>query len=335
MLKLNSRAAVVMVAAGVLLFGTFSLSSCTDSRQSEVSENEISEQNETNAYYTFKDSTGKTVSLEKKPEKVAVLFSSYADMWVDAGGDIFVTVGETVERGFADEEVKLVDSGAGKTIDEELLISYEPDFVICSADIEAQLKASELLDSAQIPSAAFIVESFEDYAGVMKILTDITQNKAAYEKYCVEQAEQIEDIKKQRAEVVENTANIPKILFIRAGSSSSSTKAKNADNNFVCKMLSELSTVNIADTAEILLDGLSFEEILVADPDYIFISTMGDEQAAKDNIQSLFAQDNWSQLTAVKNNMYTFLPKDMFQFKPNSRWANSYQYLTDILNEIG
>ena len=47
-------------------------------------------------YYTFSDSTGETVILPRKPEKVAVLFSSFAEVWLLSGGTVSVTVGEAV-----------------------------------------------------------------------------------------------------------------------------------------------------------------------------------------------------------------------------------------------
>ena len=84
---------------------------------------------------SFTDSLGETVELPKRPENVAVLFSSFAEMWTLAGGEVAVTVGETIERGFAPADAALVDEGAGKSINLELLISLKPDFVICSADI--------------------------------------------------------------------------------------------------------------------------------------------------------------------------------------------------------
>ncbi|MBP1553187.1 MAG: hypothetical protein J6B21_03445, partial [Oscillospiraceae bacterium] len=70
----------------------------------------------TSNYYTFTDHGGNTMVLHQKPQKVAVLFSSFADIWVTAGGTVDITVAEAVERGFADETAALVDGGAGKTI---------------------------------------------------------------------------------------------------------------------------------------------------------------------------------------------------------------------------
>lgn len=279
-------------------------------------------------YYSFTDDLGNKISLENKPNNVAVLFSSFVDIWNIAGGKTSITVGESIERGFVNDDVILVDKGAGKTINTELLVAANPDFVICSSDIEAQVKTAKILNDANIPSACFRVEKFEDYLNMLNICTDITGNKEAYTEFGL-------NVKKEIDDIFENlsTPVVKDILFIRAGSTSSSTKAKLASQHFVADMLEELGTYNIADDAKILLDGLSIEHILLADPDYIFISTMGDEEASKENIETLFASETYQALTAVREKKYVFLPKDMFQFKPNAKWAEAYRYLVDIIYE--
>ena len=282
------------------------------------------------AYYTFEDGLGNTVVLKEKPEKVAVLFSSYADVWQCAGGEVAVTVGESVERGFADESAVLVDGGAGKTIDNERLVAEEPDFVICSADLSEQVKTAELLNKAGIQCAAFHVESFEDYLNMLKICTDICENPEAYQTYGTAVQAEIQSI---LADVAEKQAGKPqkKILFIRAGSKSSATKAKTAEDHFACAMLKEMGTYNIAENAPALLDGLSFEEVLSEQPDFIFISTMGKEEAARAYMDSVLVEESWQGLTAVQGGNYAYLPKELFQFKPNARWAEAYRYLAGLL----
>ena len=84
------------------------------------------------------------------------------------------------------------------------------------------------------------------------------------------------------------------------------------------------------DDLEVLLDGLSMEEILRADPDFIFISTMGKESAAKAHMEEVLSQPVWQSLTAVKNGRVIYLPKDLFQFKPNARWGDAYAYLIEV-----
>ena len=276
-------------------------------------------------YYTFTDDAGYEVTLSARPQKVAVLFSSFAEVWTLAGGEVAVTVGESVERGFAAADAVLVDDGAGKSINLELLLAAEPDLVICSADVEAQRQAAELLHGADVPVACFRVESFEDYLRMLRVCTEITGDLAAYETHGTAVAERIEEL------LSGVDAEGEDILFIRAGSGESATKAKTAEQHFAAAMLEELGAYNIADAAPVLLDGLSMEEILRADPAVIFVSTMGKESAAKAHMEEVLAREVWRDVAAVKNGRVIYLPKELFQFKPNARWGDAYAYLIEVL----
>ena len=118
-------------------------------------------------------------------------------------------------------------------------------------------------------------------------------------------------------------------MFLRAYSSGAKAKT---DDNFVGIILEELGTENIAKKYPSLLEDLSIETIIEEDPDYIFVTTMGNEEnalrALKEGIESNPA---WNTLKAVKNDRYIVLPKDLFHYKPNARWAESYEYLAKII----
>jgi len=288
------------------------------------------EQPDTSVYLTFTDDTGKQITLTEQPENTAVLFSSYAEIWLLAGGEIGVSVGETIERGLLSAETVLVDAGAGKAINTELLIAAEPDFVICSEDIPAQADAAALLSASGIPAAQFRIESFTDYLRVLKIFTDITGNTDAYTTYGTEL--QVKTDALLSVYPPEDSAQ-KRILFIRAGSAAKVTKAKTAAEHFAAAMLSELGADNIADTVPILLDGLSIEEILIQDPDAIFITTMGDDAAARAYMDSVLAEETWQSLHAVREGNCHYLPKELFQYKPNARWYDAYALLAELLYE--
>ena len=277
-------------------------------------------------WYSFTDDLGSNVTLSKAPETIAILFSSYADIWCTAGGQVHITVGESIERGFADSSAILVDEGSGHTsIDLERLIHAEPDIVIATADYECQVDAVRICTENGIPAAAFRVECFNDYLRVLKVFTQLTGHTENYGIYGT-------GIKARIDLLLESVPKSEKrILFIRAGSTAKSTKAKTADENFVCAMLNELGTHNIADDAPILLDSLSIEAILISEPDYIFISTMGDNEAARANVMDMFTHSGWSSLSAVRNGNYMFLEKELFHFKPNARWYDAYSFLIQTL----
>lgn len=304
----------------LIIFSTLFLLSCR--RDTSL----ISEEHE---YYRFTDSVGNEVILKEKPTKVAVLFSSYADIWKLSDGTVNITVGESVERGFADDNAVLVDAGAGHTtINLELLAAEEPDFVIGTADYDCQVAACEFMSSRGVPSALFKVEAFADYLGVLKIFCDINDSPENYTEYGI-------NVKSEIGRLINAVNSVApsdeKILFMRAGSTAKSTKAKNSSDNFVCKMLNELGTVNIADSVPALLDGLSMETIITENPSFVFISSMGDAAASREYVTSLFENDVWQQLDCIKNGNYFFLPKELFHFKPNADWATAYKYLINIL----
>ena len=59
---------------------------------------------------------------------------------------------------------------------------------------------------------------------------------------------------------------------------------------------------------------------------------MGKESAALEALESgIMANPAWEGLTAVKNDRVEVLPKDLFHYKPNARWGESYAYLAKIL----
>ena len=271
----------------------------------------------------FTDSTGNEVILQKAPEHVAALLSSFADIWRLAGGEIAVTVGESVERGICEEGVTLVDKGAGKSVNTEVLIASAPDLVILSADIPAQVEAGALCRAAGIPVAEMRVECFSEYLAMLKICTDLTGRSDLYELYGTAQAAQIDAL------ITNKPLNGSRILFVRAGTSARSAKPKASADHFAAAMLKELGATNIADGAPLLSDGLSMEYILAEDPDRIYFTAMGDEAASRAFVEQMLQSPEWQALTAVKEGKYTFLPKENFHYKPNASWAQSYALLCE------
>jgi len=275
-------------------------------------------------YYSFTDSLKNTVNLKAKPQRVVSLVGSYAETWILAGGSLAGVTNDVITERKMDlpDDTKVV--GTIKEPNLEEIIALSPDFVLLSPDIESHGKISEVLEKSDIPFAFFKVEHFEDYLDMLKICTDITGNKELYEKNGLAVKKQIDAVLSKI-----DKKNNPDILFIRAFSSGA--KAKN-DDNMACRILNDLGTVNIASKHKSLLEDLSMEEIIQEDPDYIFVVTMGDSEKAlkalKDGIEKSPA---WKDLSAVKNNRYIVLPKELFHYKPNAKWGDSYEYLAKIL----
>ena len=278
---------------------------------------------------TFTDSLGNTVELEQPPKRVAALLGSYAETWLLAGGEVVaVTQDAYDERGLELPE-DTVNLGANQQPDLEALFAAEPDLVLLTPDLDGQMGLKDSLAAAGIPAASFKVETFDDYLNMLKICTDLTGRSDLYQKNGLDIQSGIDAA---IASVPEGEG--PTVLLLRAYSSG--VRAKNSDS-IAGAMLKDLGAVNIADSNSGLLEDLQMESILAADPEFIFVTTMGaSQEAALKSLDELLHSDPaWQTLTAVKEGRVEVLPKDLFHYKPNARWGESYQMLAELMYGSG
>ena len=183
----------------------------------------------------------------------------------------------------------------------------------------------QVLQDAGIACTAFRVDTWQDYAAMMDVFTRKTGRRDLYEAIIPPmEAEICRIVEKAKAQ------ESPKVLLLRAYSGGA--KAKGADN-LAGVMLNDLGCVNVADLHPSLLEELSLEAIVTEDPDWILVSVMGgDEEAALHALnQSLGQNPAYQALTAVQEGRVRVLPRDLFHYKPNARWAESYGVLYEML----
>ena len=257
-------------------------------------------------------------------DKVIAATSSFAQVWQLAGGKLIGATTDAFEDGLITTG-EATDVGGAHNPSLEQMIALNPDLVILSADLPGHVKLYEQLNAAGITAAYFSVEVFEDYLSMLKICTDITGRADLYKQNG-------ESIRERIDEIITRTKDkpSPKVLLLRA--SSGKVEARNSET-MAGKMLRDMGCVNIADSETGLLENLSMEVIIKEDPDYIFVTIMGDsEEKAQEALRGALLQNPaWAGLTAVKNNRYITLPKDLFHQKPNNRWAESYELLWKTL----
>lgn len=278
---------------------------------------------------TFTDSLGNTVELEQPPKRVAALLGSYAETWLLAGGEVVVVTQDAYDERGLELPEDTVNLGANQQPDLEALFAAEPDLVLLTPDLDGQMGLKDSLAAAGIPAAWFKVETFDDYLNMLKICTDLTGRSDLYQKNGLDIQSGIDAA---IASVPEGEG--PTVLLLRAYSSG--VRAKNSDS-IAGAMLKDLGAVNIADSNSGLLEDLQMESILAADPEFIFVTTMGaSQEAALKSLDELLHSDPaWQTLTAVKEGRVEVLPKDLFHYKPNARWGESYQMLAELMYGSG
>lgn len=278
---------------------------------------------------TFTDALGRTVTVDR-PRRVAVLIGSFADVWCLAGGrDVLVATADDAWTQFGLDLPESVENiGGAKSPSAEALLAAQPDFVIASAGTGADVELLPILQAAGIPTAYFDVSSFDDYLAMLETCTRITGCPERYETYGT--AVQVR-VDAALAEALAEGQEGPSVLYLRA--STGSCKVKNSEGSVLGEMLAALGCVNIADSDDSLLEELSMEAILAADPDLIFIVLQSnDVEAARASLEaSLLADPAWQQLRAVQSGACHYLDQRLYNLKPNARWGEAYEALAHIL----
>ena len=279
----------------------------------------------------FVDALGREVSVEKGCKRVAALLGSLADIWVTAGGTLCAAANDAWDD-FGLEKGEALSLGGAHSPVMEQLIASEPELVLASASTASNVDMLDILTNMGITVAYFDVDSFADYLAMLDICTDITDRKDLFELNGTALKNRIDKVKQSYADgsVPENEK---KILLLRA--SSGFVKAKGSEGTILGEMLKDMGCINIADKNGGILENLSIEAIIKEEPYHIFVVTMGDDtSAAKDSLENMISENPaWSTLDAIKENRLHVMEKNLYNLKPNARFAQAYERLYEILKE--
>ncbi len=299
---------------------------------SQTLQNNLSSDNNASqeTLYTFTDDLGREVTVTSY-HRVAVLIGSFTDIWLLSGGTVVAAARDSWTSFDLGLDESVVNIGSHVEPDVEQLIAANPDFVIASANTEADLALEELLTNANITVAYFAVSNFDDYLHMLKICTDITGRTDLYQQNGLAVKAQIEAVRERSHQRIEQGEIMPKVLFLRA--SAGAIRAKGSEGNIGGEMLADLGCINIADSDNSLLEDLSMEAVITANPDIILITTQGtDTEAIQKNVEeTLLNNPAWAALEAVKTGKYFMIEKELYNLKPNARWGEAYEKLEKLV----
>ncbi|MGM9537948.1 MAG: ABC transporter substrate-binding protein [Candidatus Onthomonas sp.] len=275
---------------------------------------------------TFTDDLGREVTVDR-PQRVACLIGSFADIWYLAGGveEIVATANDTWTYFDLPLSEEVVNLGGSKELDLEQLVASEPDFVLASCNTALNVELEPTFAEMGLNTAYFSVSTFEEYLHMLDVCTQITGQTENYQTYGLDVQAQVD------AAIARADGSRPSVLYIRA--SGSSCKVKNSEGSVLGEMLAALDCENIADQEDSLLEQLSLEAILAADPDYIFVVLQSSDPSEAEAVleSTLLSQPAWSTLTAVQEGRYHVMDQTLYNLKPNERWGEAYEKLADIL----
>ena len=276
---------------------------------------------------SFTDDLGRAVTLPARPQRVAALIGSFADIWCLAGGaDTLVAAADDTFRKFElPISPDVINLGATKAISLEKLLLAEPELILASSQTALDVELEPVLAQLGLTAAYFEVSTFEDYLRMLSRCTELTGCPENYARYGEQVRAQVEAAR-ARAD-----GSCPTVLYIRA--TGTSCRVKGSEGSVLGEMLAALDCANIADSEKSLLETLSMEAILAADPEFIFlVEQSADPDDARRMLEkTLFADPAWQTLTAVREGRCFVMDPALYNLKPNARWGEAYEALADIL----
>jgi len=276
---------------------------------------------------SFVDGRGEKVTLDKNPERVVVLFNSYLDLWIKNGGSVVGKLEDSVGQApiLGTEGAEII--GSLGSISLEKILEVKSDLIILNSNQKSQMELVPILEQNKIPFIAVDYFGKEDYFKLVRLFSALNEREDLYEENAI-------TIKNEIDSIIEKSPTDKEYKVLIMMASAKSVTARDS-NSYVGEMLKDLHTVNIADTSNDKLSDKNFslEKILEEDPDFIFVQTTGNEMEKVKERMKKDVESNpaWSSLSAVKNDRYLILPKDLYMFKANHKYAEAYKGLAEIL----
>lgn len=274
----------------------------------------------------FTDKSGEEVTIKKNPQRVVVLHNSLLEIWDQAGGTVVGRVEESedkiVENAKSAEVVGVMGSPSL-----EKILALQPDLVIASNSYTAQREMIPTLKQNNIQVIDLDNDLLEDYYKTVRLFTAITEREDLYENH-------VNDIQKKVDEIVSKAPNDKDYKAVIIFATAKNITVRDS-NSMVGEMLKDLNVFNISDSADLEADTKTFsiEKILQEDPDFIFVQTMGsDLEKITERLKSdVLNNPAWASLTAVKEDRYIVLQKDLYLYKPNDRYPEAYEGLAKMI----
>lgn len=293
---------------------------------------------------TFSDaSENNTITVNKNPEKTVILYGSFTTLWYEAGGTVVGCIGGdsaiTLYNDYIGYDITqnsgvttVATSSSGKKWDVETIIAMQPDLIICSTAMSGYSTIQSPAEAAGIPVIAMEYNDFSDYLKWFKVFCNLTGHEDLWESVAMNTLNQVVEVLLSCP-----NENTPSVFSMFSGSESLQA---NTSNTVVGGMITALHATNIVDnwentTASERLD-INLETVYAANPDIIIVQCHAGTDVAKAQVEELYGSNPvWQALTAVKEGRVYYLEKNLFHNKPNSRFAEAYSTLAEILYPSG
>lgn len=276
-------------------------------------------------FLRMEDSAGRTVTLDRQPERVILLSPSFINIWEAAGGDFIA---------WADSPLTDVPEGAeGKEtvgylyqVNVEKTVSLRPDLVVGLNGLHNRLVPA--LESSGISVILLSLSDYGDVQETLRLFAQMTGKPDKGKEAAAALEASMEKARRQAPDVPVTAA----VVHSTAGAVTSEIQKTIASD-----CLEQLHVKNVM--AEKINPSagkrppVSLEILAESDPGVIFITSMGtDEQVENQLRAALTGQPAWRELKAVRTGHVYALPDELFLVNPGMNYPEALSFMAEKLN---
>ena len=276
------------------------------------------------AYAIVTDDNGRTVTFDKKPERIVVTSASFLDPLYAVGGSVV---------GRPDSKSKIPDAAKGVTsigrvyqIDAEKIIALTPDLVILNKGMNEKLV--ETLAANNIKTLVIDMKSYDDVKREIGTFAALTGEKAKGEEL----------VRKMDADIEAVRTSIPqekkRVAIIHSTGQGLSVQLDGSIAGNIANILGWENTAAGMPALDKNPDAApySMETLVAQNPDIIFVTSMGEEAEIRASMEAMFAESPaWQSVGAIRDGRVYYLPQELFLFSPGIEYPKAVQYMARLV----
>lgn len=270
------------------------------------------------------DDSGREIALSQKPQRIVVTSASFLEPLYAAGGEV---VGRPISKNKSFEPAKnAADIGTVYQIDSEKLLACQPDLVIINKGMNEKL--SNILEENKIPFFVVDMKSYDSVKKNIQTFAAITGQPEKGKKIIDDMDAKIKNITDKLPKETKRVA----ILHSTAQGLSVQLEGSIAGN--VTKILGWENVAAGMDSISGKSDTApySLETLIEQNPEIIFVTSMGNIDEIKENINATIAENSaWQTIPAIKNGKLFFLPQDLFLLSPGIHYPDAVEFAAKLI----
>ena len=278
---------------------------------------------ETSTENFIEDDLGRKVIIDKKFDKIAVTSASFLEPLHAVGANI---VGRPDSKNKMPDWAKNIASvGQVYQINVEKLLACQPDLVFINKGMNEKLLG--VLEENKISALVVDFKTYDDVKRGIKIFSEISGNVAQGEKI-------ISDMNSEIKNILDSVPKEKKRVAILHGTAQGVTVQ--LEGSIAGNIIKMFGWENVAEGMTPLEKNpdaapYSLETLAQQNPEIIFVTSMGNVEEIKSNLEkSMEENDAWQTIGAVKNNQIYYLPQDLFLLSPGLNYPEAVKFIADL-----